>query len=336
VNSATRFPSSRTALLLTLSITLCTLASFAQSQPGTITGTVVDRSGAAIAGAHVTLLRKDSPNQEILSGSDGQFSFRNIAPGDFQLTIAAPNFATLTSSGVLHPGEFLVSPLTTLTLATANTEVDVVPTRVEIADDQVKVQEQQRIVGFFPNYYVSYVSNAEPLTSKQKFKLAGRLMIDPATVIVTGATAGIQQASNDYVGYGQGAAGYGKRFGANYLDNATDTFIGGAILPSLLKQDPRYFYKGTGSARSRALYAIGALFICKGDNKHWQPNYSGILGGLASGGLSNLYYPKEDRGISLTLNNAAIGMGTAAAVNILQEFVIRKFTPKAPKDSAKP
>jgi Carboxypeptidase regulatory-like domain len=334
VNPATNH--TRTLLLTTFVLTLCTVASFAQTQPGTITGTVVDRSGAAIVGAHVTLIRKDSANNlELLSGNDGQFSFRNIAPGDFQLTVTAPNFAAQTSSGLLHPGEFLVALPTTLTLATANTEVNVVPTHTEIADDQIKVQEKQRIVGFFPNYYVSYVPNAEPLTSRQKFKLAGRLMVDPATIIITGATAGIQQASDDYAGYGQGAQGYAKRLGANYLDNATDTFIGGAILPSLFKQDPRYFYKGTGTARSRVLYAIATVFICKGDNMHWQPNYSGILGGLASGGLSNLYYPKEDRGLSLTFNNAAIGMGTAAAINILQEFVIRKFTPKAPKASAK-
>ena len=95
---------------------------------------------------------------------------------------------------------------------------------------------------------------------------------------MTGAIAGVEQASNTFAGYGQGAQGYGKRFGANYADAFIDTMIGGAILPSLFKQDPRYFYKGTGTIRSRAMYAIANSVICKGDNGRWQPNYSGDSG----------------------------------------------------------
>ena len=96
-----------------------------------------------------------------------------------------------------------------------------------------------------------------------------------------------------------------KRYGAGYADIVTGTFIGSAILPSLLKQDPRYFYKGTGSTRSRILYAIANSVICKGDNGRWQANYSSILGSLAAGGISNLYYPAQDRnGAGLTFENA--------------------------------
>jgi hypothetical protein len=101
------------------------------------------------------------------------------------------------------------------------------------------------------------------------------------------------------------------------------------MLPSLLKQDPRYFYKGSGSVRSRILYAIANSVICKGDDGHWQANYSGILGSLASGGISNLYYPAQNRnGAGLTFENAMIGIGENAATNLLQEFVIPKLTPK--------
>jgi hypothetical protein len=126
--------------------------------------------------------------------------------------------------------------------------------------------------------------------------------------------------------------GYAKRFGAAYADMATGTLIGGAILPSLLKQDPRYFYKGTGSTKSRILYAVANSVICKGDNGKWQANYSGILGGLAAGGISNLYYPAQDRnGVGLTFENALIGIGATAAANVLQEFVIKKLTPSAAK-----
>jgi hypothetical protein len=146
-----------------------------------------------------------------------------------------------------------------------------------------------------------------------------------------GAIAGGDQATDRFSGYGQGAEGYAKRYGAAYADYITGTFIGGAILPSLFKQDPRYYYKGVGSTRSRFLYAVANAVICKGDNGHWQANYSNILGSLASGGISNLYYPASDRnGAALTFENALIGVGASAVVNVLQEFVIRKLTPNAP------
>lgn len=307
-----------------------------QSESGSITGTVLDRTGATVVGARVTLKHEDQ-TLDILSGPNGQFSFTNIAPGDYSVTISANSFASQTSTGTLHSGEAVIVPTITLAPAEATANVQVVASQNDIAEAQIKMQEKQRIIGVFPNFYISYIPDAVPLSSKQKFKLASRTMIDPVTFALTGVTAGVQQWQGDYSGYGQGAQGFAKRFGANYTDNATDTYIAGAILPSLLHQDPRYFYKGTGSTKARLLYAIGTLFVCKGDNKHWQPNYSGLLGGLASGGISNLYYPPQDRGASLTFNNFFIGMGTAAGVNVLQEFVIKKFTPNTPSNnSSKP
>lgn len=280
----------------------------------------------------MTLARGDqSPCQDVLSGDDGQFSFSTLLPGTFHITVTAAGFAAQTSSGILHSGESYVAPPIALALATATTEVHVVVPRTEVAEAEIKVEEKQRVLGFIPNFYVSYIPDAAPLTSKQKFELAWRTTIDPVTFVLTGAIAGIQQAQNTFSGYGQGAQGYGKRFGASYADAVTGTFIGSAILPSLLKQDPRYFYKGSGSARSRILYALANSVICKGDNKHWQANYSGILGSLAAGGISNLYYPAKNRdGATLTIENALIGIGAAGAGNILQEFLIRKLTPKAP------
>jgi hypothetical protein len=299
---------------------------------GSISGTIVDPSGGAVVGARVKLSRNDqSPDQEALSGDDGQFSFVNVAPGPFGLTITSEGFATQASTGILQPGESYNVPPIAMALATAVTEVRVVVSRAEIAEDQIKAQEKQRVLGVIPNFYVSYVHHAVPLNPKQKFELAWKTTIDPVSFGVTGAIAGIQQAQNDFSGYGQGAQGYGRRFGASYGNLIASTYIGGAILPSLLKQDPRYFYKGSGSKRSRALYAIANSVICKGDNGHWQANYSSILGSLAAGGISNLYYPAENRdGLQLTFENALIGIGESAAVNILQEFVIRKFTRNVP------
>ena len=317
--------------------------------PGSISGTVVDESGAVVSGARMRLAREgqstedqspgdQSPSQEALSGDNGQFSFANIAPGPFQLTVTSAGFATQTSSGILHSGENFIVTKIALAVATAVTDVEVQLTQTEVAEEQVKVEEKQRVLGAIPNFYVSYVPDAAPLTSKQKFKLAWKTVVDPFTFVVVGGAAGIEQAQNHFSGYGQGAQGYGKRYGAGYTDTVAGTFIGAAILPSLLKQDPRYFYKGSGSKPSRFLYAIANSYICKGDNGRWQTNYSNILGSLAAGGISNLYYPAQDRnGAGLTFENGAIGIGATAVDNLLQEFLIRKLTPKAPKhDPAKP
>lgn len=319
-----------------------------QQMRGSISGTVVDRSGAVVAGARVTLTREDqssneqapkdqSPSQEGRSGGDGQFSFANVAPGPFRLTITSAGFATQTYTGILHSGEIDSVPQIALEVAEALTEVQVGLTQTEVAEEEIKVEEKQRALGIVPNFYVSYIQDAAPLTSKQKFELAWKTVVDPFTLILVGGFAGVEQAQNHFDEYGQGAQGYAKRYGAGYADTVASTFIGSAILPSLLKQDPRYFYKGSGKG-SRILYAIANSVICKGDNGHWQANYSNILGSLAAGGLSNLYYPAQDRnGAGLTFENAAIAIGASAISNLFQEFVIRKLTPKVPNhDPAKP
>lgn len=302
----------------------------ASDQPsGCISGEVVDQSGAVVAGAKVSVARKgQSLNQEATTGTDGQFFLANITPGDFDLTITAAGFTPGTYSGVLHSKEIDTLPAIVLGVASSATEVSVRLTREEIGAEQIKIEEQQRVLGVIPNFYVSYNPHAVPLTSKQKFQLAVRTVIDPFTFLVVAGTAGVEQWQNHFIGYGQGMDGYAKRFGANYGDTVTGTFIGGAILPSILKQDPRYFYKGTGSVHSRFFYAIAMSFVCKGDSGRWQPNYSGILGSLAAGGISNLYYPAEDRNsAALTFDNTAIGIGSNAISNLLQEFVIPKLTP---------
>jgi hypothetical protein len=298
--------------------------------PVYISGTVLDKSGAVVLGAQVRLTRDDqSPTREVLSGDNGQFSFANLPPGPFLLTIGAQGFETQRASGALLPGQAYLVPAIRLAVATAVTEVRVAVTPFEVAQDQIKEQEKQRVLGFIPNFYVSYVADAAPLAPKQKFELAWKSTIEPFTFVGVAALAGVQQSTGDFAGYGQGAQGYAKRFGAAYANVVSGTFIGSAILPSLLKQDPRYFYKGTGSTRSRFLYALASPVICKGDNKRWQPNYSGILGSFATGGISYLYYPKSDRDATqLILQNSLIRIGESALSNVLQEFVVRKFTPR--------
>jgi hypothetical protein len=304
-----------------------------QWAPGTVSGTVLDQSGAMVAGARVTLARDDqSPSQQAISASDGQFSFAHVTPGPFHLTITSAGFASQTSSGVLHSGEAYTVPEIALAVGANIFEVDVGLTQIEVAREQIQDEEKQRVLGFIPNFYVSYLRNPAPLTAKQKFGLAWKQTEDPVSFLLNGAIAGGEQALNSFSGYGQGAQGYGKRFGASYADFVAGTFIGGAILPSLLKQDPRYFYKGSGSKRSRVLYALASSVICKGDNRQWQANYSNILGSFAAGGISNIYYPASDRnGAGLTIENGLLGIGATGVANIFQEFVVRKLTRNVPK-----
>jgi Carboxypeptidase regulatory-like domain len=315
-----------------------------QRLSGNISGTVVDRTGAVVAGGRVRLKRQGQSSenqpssQEVLSGDNGQFSFANIAPGPFQLTITSAGFATQPFSAVLHPGETYIVPPIVLAVATALTEVRVGLSRIEVAKEQVQDEEKQRVLGFIPNFFVSYASHPVPLSSKQKFDLAWKTVVDPVSFGLIGVIAGIQQSQDAFSGYGQGAQGYGKRYGASYANFVSGTIIGSAMLPSLLKQDPRYFYKGTGSRRSRILYAVANAVICKGDNGKWQPNYSSIVGSLAAGAISNLYYPAKDRdGVALTFEGGAIGTGATAGANLIQEFLIKKLTPRVPNnDPAKP
>jgi len=302
-----------------------------------VAGSVVDPKGGPLGGAKVALTREGkSLAADVLTSDDGQYAFANVMPGPFVVTVSGEGFATQTASGVLHSKENFRVPVVALAVATAVTEVRVELSTFEIAQEQLKEEEKQRVLGIIPNFYVSYVPNAAPLTPKQKFRLAWKSTIDPVSFGVTGVIAGIQQSQNDFAGYGQGFQGYAKRYGANYADFAISTYIGGAILPSLLKQDPRYFYKGTGGWKKRSLYAIANAVICKGDNGHWQANYSSIMGSFAAGGISNLYYPAADRGGSLIVENALIGIGASAGVNLLQEFVMRKLTPNLPKNEPVP
>jgi hypothetical protein len=302
---------------------------------GSIHGVVVSPDGSVYEGAQITLVETgpgSAPTKTIPSDSQGRFQFNNVPQGPFRLTVTSSGFATQVRSGILRAGENYDTQSIVLLISTASSDVRVTASQPEIAAEQLKMEEQQRVFGVLPNFYVAYAPDAPPLTSKQKFSLAWKSSIDPVTFVITGAFAGVEQANDTFSGYGQGTEGYAKRFGANYADNFIGTMIGSAILPSILKQDPRYFYKGTGTTHSRVLYAIANAVVCKGDNGHWQPNYSGYIGGLAAGGISNLYYPASDRdGVTLIFENLLIGTAEAAAQNLVQEFIVRKLTPKVPK-----
>lgn len=294
---------------------------------------MTDPKGNVVSGARVTLEDAASKAQQsTLTDHSGAFTFSDLAAGSYRITIAAGQFSDWTSNISLAAGQYYDVPDISLKVATVSTNVAVVFTQYEEAEEQIKAQEQQRVLGVIPNFYTSYVWRAAPMSPGQKFRLAVRTSIDPVTFAIAGATAGIEQGTNSFSGYGQGADGYAKRFAASYADDVVETFLGGALFPSILHQDPRYFYKGTGSITSRALYAMSTVVMCKGDNGRWQPNYSNVLGNLAAAGISNLYYPASNRnGAGITIQNALIDTAEGAAGALLQEFLLKKISHGVPQ-----
>lgn len=294
----------------------------------TLKGMVRGSDGGIVPGALVTLLGEGRVRERTARADDaGEYVLGQVPCGQFVLSVTMPGFAPLAVGGSMADAGEVQQQDVTLKLAGTNESVNVVATQAEIAQAQVQLQEHQRMLGAFPNFYVSYQWSAVPLHARQKFGLAWHTATDPANFVLAGLVAGVQQANNSLPGYGQGAAGYGSRFGANYGNEVTGTFLGGAILPAVFRQDPRYFYRGTGSNGSRLWYAVSRAFVTRGDNGRQQVNFSGLLGDLGSGAISNLYAAKQDReGAELTVENGLLGIVGDCVNNTLQEFVLRKVT----------
>jgi len=304
-------------------------AQMSEAQTGQIMGTVIDVNGGAVTGATVVLAGPETTDRRSVATPDsGFFKFEDVKPGvSYHVVITADGFADWASSPItVDSGEVKMLGGVELALATQMTTVRVSGDTEAIATEQMKLEETQRVLGIIPNFYVAYDGdNTAPLTAGMKFKLALRVSRDPATIAGVAFVAAIRQAEN-YPDYPQGMKGYGERFGATAAPAFTDIMIGGAILPSLLHQDPRYFYQGTGTKWSRLRHAIFAPFICKGDNGKWQPNYSTVGGDLASAGLSDLYYPRSNRGAGFVFSTFAIGTGERIVSTLTQEFVLSKYT----------
>jgi len=299
-----------------------------EERPGSLIGTVLDVNGDPVPNATVNLGTSENESRRtVVTPENGFFEFHDVKPGTpYQINITAKDFADWTSPTItLEPGQFKIVTGIQLRIEAEHTTVDVHYDPVEVATEQFRALGKQRVFGIIPNFYVSYDQNAEPLTPKMKFKLALKVSVDPVTVAGVFLVSGAKQAANS-PNYGQGWDAYGKRFGAIAADGFSDIMIGGAILPSLLHQDPRYFYQGTGTTGSRVRHAIFSPFVARGDNGKWQPNYSSLGGDLASSALANLYYPRSNRGAGLVFGNFAIGTAERVGASLAQEFLLGKFT----------
>ena len=297
------------------------------SQTGSVVGIVVDAQEALIPGAAVEVTGDKDSDHSVKTNDVGAFAINDLPVGTtLHLTIRATGFGDWNSDAItLTPAQML--DLGNIKLIVAASITDVAATTPEkVAIQQVQLAERQRLFGVLPNFYVAYDTRFIPLSPKLKFQLALRTSTDAATFLGAGFLAGIDQASDVAPHYEQGASGYAKRVGAAYTGAFTDIFLGGAVFPTLFKQDPRYFYQGTGSKKSRMLHAISSPFVCMGDNGRWQPNYSSMVGDVASSAMTNLYYPPIDRGGGLVVKGAIEITGARMVSSVLQEFVFRKLT----------
>lgn len=305
-----------------------------ETDTGSLSGTVLDTNQHVLEGARVTLVGPSgSTILTVDSGSKGQFRFTGLRPDVYKFTVTAPGMGTFTSTQIpLHAGETRTIPPVTLSVATVNTTVTVTAeNKEELADQQVHIAVQQRIGGVIPNFYSTYDWHAPPMEAKQKFQLSVRSIIDPVSFLTVAGIAGAEQYKDVYPAYGGGIEGYGKRYGAALANHVSGTLLGRAVYPSILHQDPRYFYKGRGSVRSRALYALSAAVVARSDDGRWKPNYSRVLGSFTAAAISNLYYPDSDRGGSLVVTNGLAGIGADAVGNLIREFVLKGITSHVPK-----
>jgi len=306
-----------------------------QERAGGVSGTVQDSTGAAITGAQVSISREEGTRlQTAKTDALGEFTFNGLTAGSYVVIVDAVGFAPFaTQEFPLNAGELHSLPLIALSVAGATTEVFVRPTE-EIAAEQIKAEEKQRLIGVVPNFYVSYVPDAAPLTSKQKFSLATRDTFDWTRLIGVSVGAGIQQANNSFEGYGQGAQGYGKRWGALFANGRISDFLDHYVYASVFHQDPRYFYQGTGTKKSRLYHALSYAFVARSDSGKAMPNYSYLLGDLTAGAISNAYYPSSDRGAGLVFTNAGFGLAGRMVQGLAQEFIGKRLTKNVPSPSS--
>lgn len=301
-----------------------------------MSGTVLDANHEVLPGARVTLERtSDAAVRTVESGNDGQFVFSGLAPDMYKITVTAPGMGTFTSLQIpLRAGEARIVPPVTLSVLGGMTSVTVNGSKEELSKEQVEIAEQQRVAGIIPNFYSSYDWNAPPMLAKQKFQLSLRSTFDPVALLSVAGVAGAEQYQNVFPAYGSGFEGYGKRYGAALANHASGILLGRAVFPAIFHQDPRYFYKGRGSVGSRALYAISAAVVARGDDGRWQPNYSRVLGNFSAAAISNLYYPPADRGASLVLLNGLAGTGADAVANLIREFLLKRITSHVPSGAS--
>jgi hypothetical protein len=297
---------------------------------GSVQGEVTDMNGSLVPGATVLLVpASGSAPLTATSDSGGYFILHHVPPTTYTAKVTATGFSGFqTAPFTLRPGEHFELPTVALPIPANHADVTVTMSESQLAQYEMRAAEQQRVLGF-PNFYTSFVWDPAPMNAKQKFDLAAHSVLDPSAFITTAIVAGIEQLRGTFPRYDSGAAGYGERYGAAYGDALLGRILGSAVMPAIFHQDPRYFYQGTGTRKSRAWHAIESAVICRGDSGHREFNISHIAGNAAAGAISATYHPGENAGRLAGLN-ALIGIGGSAGVNLVREFALNHFTHHKP------
>ena len=299
---------------------------------GSIQGNVTDSSDTPILGAVVTAEGADGNPHKTVSNSEGAFKISSLTLGNYSVKVSASGMSDWTALNVPASLTPESRPLrAVLEVAPEITTVTVGLPPEEVAAEQLHRELKQRALGVFPNYYVTYENHPAPLSPKQKLHLALGTLLDPVTFASVGIVAGIQQQRNSYYQFGQGAEGYGKRFGSAYGTAATNILITGVLADSVLHQDPRYFYSGRGTTARRAWYAIESAFCARGDNGKWQPPYAELIGSIAGAEISQTYYPGSRTQYSLLGRSVMFHFAGLVAVNLAEELFLKKATSNRPE-----
>jgi hypothetical protein len=292
---------------------------------GVVRGTVTDVHGGLVPGASIQLERTgESAVLEAKTDEAGHFALLQVPPGTYTLLIAAPELKSyLSTPFILHPGEVLDMPAVALAIATATTSVEVSANSPEVAEQELHLEEQQRVFGVLPNFFTSYVWNAAPLTTMQKFKLSVHASTDPVSFIGFALVAYIETSNDTFPSWGRDAPSYGKRFGAAFGDALISRQLDSALFPAIFHQDPRYFYMGPAQpGKKRLWHALSSGLIARGDNGRTQINYSHLVGNAGAGALSSFYHPASDGPGTLAVDNMLLRIGADAAQAFVREFVL--------------
>ena len=290
-----------------------------------VSGVVKDVGETPVGGATVELLDATGVARKTVTDEDGAYRFGQVQAGRCTVSVKAEGLADDTAVVMVPGSGSVVVPEFALKLAMVNASVEAVGQR-EMAEIQIQQEEKQRIFGVIPNFYVAYDPNTVPMTQGQKFKLAGRTFLDPVTFVAAGLSAGFNQATQTPEAWGQDWAGYGQRYGAQMAGALAGVGFSGYLFPMIFHQDPRYFYKGTGTKTERAKWAIKQAFEQKSDKGRWEPAYSNMLGDLSSSLVTVALYPHQDADWGRTASeDFGLSIAGEAFGNLMEEFVVPKL-----------
>jgi hypothetical protein len=187
---------------------------------------------------------------------------------------------------------------------------------------QTSGTSKDRLFYTLPNFLtLENAGKVPPLTTAEKFKVTARTSFDPVEFVWIGALAGIGQAENSEPSFGQGAAGFAKRYGMQFADGTIENFMSKAIFPSFLHQDPRYYQSGKGSFMRRVGYAASRIVVTRSDSGNAQFNYSEIFGAATAAGISDFtYHPRDERNLRSAMDIWATQLSFDALGYVVIEF----------------